>query len=201
MENVAVAPKSTVGLGDNALVSAYLEGNEYAFEVLVTRYQDRLASYINGMVHDYDRAIDLCQEAFIRVFKNAHRYRGKYQFSTWLYRIATNLAIDELRKRQRKGRYVFYTIIERFQANENAVPLPDKRQCPERTLDTKEKAERLEIAIESLSEKYRLAFVLKEVQGLSYEETAGVLNISLGTVKSRIHRAKLLLREKLVGVL
>jgi RNA polymerase sigma-70 factor (ECF subfamily) len=201
MENVAAAPTNIVRLGDNALVSAYLEGNDYAFEILVTRYQDKLASYINGIVHDYDRAVDLCQEAFIRVFRNAHRYRGKYQFSTWLYRIATNLAIDELRRRQRRGKYLFYTIIERFQADENAVPLPDRRQCPEKTFATKEKARRLEIAIDSLSEKYRLAFVLKEVQGLSYEETAGVLNISLGTVKSRIHRAKLLLRGKLAGVL
>jgi len=200
MENVAAAP-GIVGLVDNALVSAYLDGNEFAFEVLVTRYQDKLASYINGIVRDYDRSIDLCQESFIRVFKNAHRYEGKYQFSTWLYRIATNLAIDELRKRQRKGRFRFYSVIEHFQVDEDSVPLPDRRQCPERTFDTKEKAERLEVAIDSLSEKYRLAFVLKEVQGLSYEETAGVLNISLGTVKSRIHRAKLLLREKLAGVL
>jgi RNA polymerase sigma-70 factor (ECF subfamily) len=200
MENVAVA-QSIAGLGDNALVSAYLEGDEYAFEILVTRYQNKLASYITGIVHDYDHAIDLCQEAFIRVFKNAHRYKGKYQFSTWLYRIATNLAIDELRKQQRKSKFRFYSIVERFQSDENAVPLPDQRQCPERTFDKKERAERLEVAIESLSEKYRLAFVLKEVQGLSYEETGRVLNISLGTVKSRIHRAKLLLREKLAGVL
>jgi len=200
MENVAVT-STFAGLGDNALVSAYLGGNEYAFEALVIRYQNKLASYINGILHDYDRSIDLCQEAFIRVFKNAHRYKGKYQFSTWLYRIATNLAIDELRKRQRKGKFIFYSVVEHFQPDENSVPLPDRRQCPERTFDTNEKAHRLEIAIDSLSEKYRLAFVLKEVQGLSYEETAGVLNISLGTVKSRIHRAKLLLREKLAGVL
>jgi len=200
MNNVGVAA-SFAGLGDNALVSAYLEGDEFAFEALVLRYQDKLASYINGILRDYDRSIDLCQEAFIRVFRNAHRYRGKYQFSTWLYRIATNLAIDELRKRQRKGKFLFYNVVEHFQPDDNAVPLPDQRQCPERTFDTREKAERLGIAIDSLSEKYRLAFVLKEVQGLSYEETAGVLNISLGTVKSRIHRAKLLLREKLAGVL
>jgi RNA polymerase sigma-70 factor (ECF subfamily) len=200
MENFGIAASFT-GLGDNALVTAYLEGDELAFETLVVRHQDKLASYINGILRDYDRSIDLCQEAFIRVFRNAHRYRGKYQFSTWLYRIATNLAIDELRKRQRKSRFRFYNIVEYFQPDVDAVPLPDQRQCPERTFDTREKAERLEIAIESLSEKYRLAFVLKEVQGLSYEETAGVLNISLGTVKSRIHRAKLLLRNKLAGVL
>jgi len=190
-----------LSLGDNALVSAYLSGNDYAFELLVARYQDKLVSYINGILRDYDRSIDLCQEAFIRVFRNAHRYRGKYQFSTWLYRIATNLAIDELRRRQRRGRFCFFNVAERFQLDEDSVSLPDLRQCPERTFDSKEKAERLEVAIDSLSEKYRLAFVLKEVQGLSYEETAAVLNISLGTVKSRIHRAKLMLREKLAGVL
>lgn len=187
--------------GDNALVSAYLEGREEAFELLVTRYQGKLINYINGIVRDYDRSVDLCQDAFIRVFKNAHRYKGKYQFSTWLYRIATNLAIDELRRRQRKGRFFFYNVVDYFQKEERAVPLPDLRQCPERTLDKSEKRERLQSSIDSLPEKYRLAFILKEAQGLSYEETSQVLNISLGTVKSRIHRAKMLLREKLAGVL
>lgn len=200
MQNSAAA-QQVLTLGDNALVAAYLEGNEVAFEVLVQRYQDKLVNYINGITHDYDRSIDLCQDAFIRVFRNAHRYQGKYQFSTWLYRIATNLAIDELRRRERKGRFFFYNVMEFFQSGEQCVPLPDCRHCPEKTLDQKEKADRLEVAIGSLSEKYKLAFVLKEVQGLSYEETSRVLNISLGTVKSRIHRAKMLLREKLAGVL
>lgn len=197
----AISIRRTGALGDNALVAAYLGGNDHAFEVLVHRYQDRLANYINGILYDYDRSVDLCQEAFIRVFKNAHKYKGKYQFSTWLYRIATNLAIDELRRRERKGRFFFHNVLDFFQSGEQSIPLPDQRQCPERTLDKKEKAERLQIAIDSLSEKYRLAFILKEVQGLSYEETGQVLNISLGTVKSRIHRAKMLLREKLTGVL
>lgn len=187
--------------GDNGLVAAYLEGNDRAFEVLVLRYQGKLTGYINGIIRDYDRSIDLCQEAFIRVFKNAHRYKGKYQFSTWLYRIATNLAIDEIRRRKRKGRFFFYNVMDMFQKEDRPVPLPDVRQCPGRTFDKNEKRERLQIAIDSLPEKYRLAFILKEVQGLSYEETGQVLNISLGTVKSRIHRAKLLLREKLAGVL
>lgn len=187
--------------GDNGLVAAYLEGNDQAFEVLVLRYQGKLTGYINGIIRDYDRSIDLCQEAFIRVFKNAHRYKGKYQFSTWLYRIATNLAIDEIRRRKRKGRFFFYNVMDMFQKEDRPVPLPDVRQCPGRAFDKNEKRERLQIAIDSLPEKYRLAFILKEVQGLSYEETGQVLNISLGTVKSRIHRAKLLLREKLAGVL
>jgi RNA polymerase sigma-70 factor (ECF subfamily) len=200
MENSALAGSQSAS-ADNALVSAYVEGNDYAFEILVSRYQDKLANYINGIVHDYERSIELCQDAFVRVFRNAHRYRGKYCFSTWLYRIATNLAIDELRRRQRKGRFFFYDVRERFREEETSIPLPDVRQCPERTLGHKEKATRLQMAIDSLSEKYKLAFILKEVQGLSYEETARILNVALGTAKSRIHRAKLLLREKLTGVL
>lgn len=200
MEDAALV-RAELGLGDNALVAEYLHGNELAFETLVDRYQDRLVNYINGIVRDYDRSVDLCQDAFIRVFRNAHRYEGKYQFSTWLYRIATNLAIDELRRRERKGRFFFYNVVDFFQPGQNAFPLPDRRHCPERTLDKKEKAHRLQTAIDSLSEKYRLAFILKEVQGLSYEETAQVLNLSLGTVKSRVHRAKSLLRSRLSGML
>ena len=153
MGTAATVAQSFIGFGDNALVSAYLEGNEDAFEALVHRYQDRLVNYLNNLLHDYELAVDLAQEAFIRVFKNAHRYKGKYQFSTWVYRIATNLAIDEIRRRERKGRFFFYNVMSLFQ---------------------------------------------KE---LSYVETATILQISLGTAKSRIHRAKLLLREKLSGCL
>lgn len=188
-------------LEDNALVDAYLHGVDDAFEVLMKRYQGKLVNYVNGIVHDYDRSIDLCQEAFIKVFKNASRYKGKYQFSTWLYRIATNLAIDELRRRRRRAKFSFFPVADTAQTEETSIPIPDTRHCPEQAFETKEKAECLELAIGSLSEKYRLAFILKEVQGLSYEESAQVLNISVGTVKSRIHRAKLLLREKLAGSL
>lgn len=201
MENAALAGSQVV-VPDNALVVDYIEGDEVAFETLVHRYQDRLVNYINGIIRDYDRSIELCQDAFIRVFRNAHRYEGKYQFSTWLYRIATNLAIDEIRRRERKGRFFFRNVLDFFQPGQpEGLPLPDLRLCPERSLDKKEKASRLHSAIDSLSEKYRLAFILKEVQGLSYEEAAQVLNLSVGTVKSRIHRAKMLLRERLNGVL
>lgn len=200
MEEAALV-QDVAKFGDNALVSAYLEGNEDAFEVLMTRYQGRLVNYINKILHDYERSVDICQETFIRVFRNAHRYKGKYQFSTWLYRIATNLAIDELRRRQRKGRFFLYNVMDLFSRDERPMPLPDFRQSPDLTYDIKQKRIKLKTAIDSLPEKYRLAFILKEVQDLSYEETARVLNISLGTVKSRIHRAKLLLRQKLADLL
>ncbi len=201
MGNAAYIVQSFLGFGDNALVSAYLEGNEDAFEALVGRYQDKLVNYLNNLLHDYELSVDLAQEAFIRVYKNADRYQGKYQFSTWIYRIATNLAIDEIRHRERKGRFFFYNVMSFFQKDDKQFPLPDKRESPEKALDRKEKLDRLQAAIDTLPEKYRLAFMLKEVQELSYEETSRVLDISLGTAKSRIHRAKMLLREKLAGVL
>ncbi len=197
MRSAATIAPSFVGFGDNALVSAYLEGNEDAFEVLVHRYQDRLVNYLNNLLHDYELAVDLAQEAFIRVFRNAHRYKGKYKFSTWIYRIATNLAIDEIRKRERKGRFFFYNVMSLFQKDEQTFPLPDLRESPESALGSKELLQRLQTAIDSLPEKYRLAFMLKEAQELSYEETSTILKISQGTAKSRIHRAKMLLREKL----
>ncbi len=201
MGSAVTIAQSFVGFRDNALVSAYLEGNEDAFEALVHRYQDRLVNYLNNLLHDYELAVDLAQEAFIRVFKNAHRYKGKYQFSTWVYRIATNLAIDEIRRRERKGRFFFYNVMSLFQKDDQPFPLPDPRESPEKALGRKERLQRLQVAIDSLPEKYRLAFMLKEAQELSYVETATILQISLGTAKSRIHRAKLLLREKLSGCL
>jgi RNA polymerase sigma-70 factor, ECF subfamily len=189
------------GTADNALVSAYLEGNDYAFQILVGRYQHKLVNYLNSLVHDYEVAVDLAQEAFIRVFRNASRYRGDYQFSTWIYRIATNLAIDEMRRRERKGRFFFRNVVALFTDDGKPVPLPDLSQSPEISLDRKEKLACLRKAIDSLPEIFKVAFVLKEIEELSYEEIAAVLDLSMGTVKSRIHRAKLLLREKLQEML
>ena len=124
---------------DNALVSAYLEGNDQAFQILVSRYQGKLVNYINTLVHDYDLAVDLAQETFIRVFRYADRYRGDYQFSTWIYRIATNLAIDELRRRERKGRFSLRHMIGLFEKDGKPLAIPDLRPTPERTLDGKER--------------------------------------------------------------
>ncbi len=117
MSEIALSePISSVA--DNRLISAYLTGNEYAFEVLVSRYQDRLVNYLNRLIHDYEMSVDLSQEAFIRVYRNANRYQGQYKFSTWLYRIATNLAIDEMRRRERKGRVFFHNVMNWIQGDD-----------------------------------------------------------------------------------
>ncbi|HOM99503.1 MAG TPA: sigma-70 family RNA polymerase sigma factor [Acidobacteriota bacterium] len=195
--DMSVSPGGEATLADNALVERYLAGSETAFETLVYRYQDRLVNYLNQIIQDYDRAVDLCQETFVRVYRNADRYEGKYQFSTWLYRIATNLAIDELRRRERKGRCFLHNVLGWVHPDRPTLVLPDTRQDPEQAFRQKERLHRLEQALGALDGKYRLPFLLKEVEGLSYEETADVLGISSGTVKSRIHRAKLMLRTRL----
>ena len=197
MENAVTVTQSFISFADNALISAYLSGNESAFEALVHRYEDRLVNYLNNILHDYDLSVDLAQETFIRVFRNANHYKGKYKFSTWIYRIATNLAIDEIRRRERKGRFFFYNVISLFQKDEETFQFPDLKESPESALGNKERLQLLQTAIDSLPQKYRLAFILKEAQELSYQETSDILKISLGTAKSRNHRAKLLLRKKL----
>ena len=205
MVNSTLVSVNETGLEDNVLLEAYLEGESVAFDLLVRRYQDRLVNYINGIIHDYEQSVDLTQETFIRVIKNAGKYEGKYKFSTWLYRIATNIAIDELRSRSKKGRFFFRNVLDYFKTEDDGLELemvlPDRTYCPGKALEITEKADFLQTAVSSLAEIYRVPFLLKEVQDLSYEEVSQILNLPQGTVKSRVHRAKLLLREKLQGVL
>jgi len=193
--DVADAPTS-----DNSLVREFISGNDAAFGQLVSRYKDAITNYLNMMVADYDTAVDLCQETFLRVYRNIHRYSNLYQFSTWIYRIATNLAIDEMRYRKRRGS-VFYRNIwgNRKPADKEApeFEIMDVRRGPRDEVLRKESSQVLGDAIRSLPEKYRTAFIMKEVQELPYDTIAKALNCSAGTIKSRLHRARELLQRKL----
>ena len=204
-ENAAVIQSLDVGLADapttdNSLVAEFISGNDAAFTQLVSRYKDSITNYLNMMVGDYDTAVDLSQETFLRVYRNIHRYSNLYQFSTWIYRIATNLAIDELRFRKRRGR-VFYKNVwgNRTSADSETseFEITDVRRGPRDEILRKESSQVLGDAIRSLPEKYRTAFIMKEVQELPYETIATVLNCSPGTIKSRLHRARELLQRKL----
>src|SRR5512144_1154756 len=110
MDELELGLQQPVMNTDNDLVREFIAGNDAAFTSLVTKYKDGLTNYLNVMVGDYDIAIDLSQETFLRVYKNIGKYSHIYQFSTWLYRIATNLAIDEMRFRQRRGRSYYRNI-------------------------------------------------------------------------------------------
>ena len=185
---------------DNSLVKEFISGNDAAFTQLVTRYKDALTNYLNMMIGDYDTAVDLCQETFLRVYRNIGRYSNLYQFSTWIYRIATNLAIDEMRYRKRRGRVFYRNIWGARQSPDREGPdfeLTDVRRSPRDEMLRKESSQILGDAIRSLPEKYRTAFIMKEVQELPYDIIAKVLNCSAGTIKSRLHRARELLQRKL----
>ena len=185
---------------DNSLVREFISGNDQAFTHLVTRYKDSITNYLNMMVGDYDIAVDLCQETFLRVYRSINRYSNLYQFSTWIYRIATNLAIDEIRYRKRRGQVFYRNILGSRPHSANDGPefeISDVRRNPRDEVLRKESGQVLSDAIRSLPEKYRTAFIMKEVQELPYEEIAKVLNCSAGTIKSRLHRARELLQRKL----
>jgi RNA polymerase sigma-70 factor, ECF subfamily len=185
---------------DNELVREFIAGNDAAFTCLVTKYKDALTNYLNAMVGDYDIAVDLSQETFLRVYRNIARYSNIYQFSTWIYRIATNLAIDEMRFRKRRGRVFYRNVWGSRQGEDEESPevrISDVRRGPRDEFLRKESSQVMGDAIRSLPEKYRTAFIMKEIQELPYDTIADVLKCSAGTIKSRLHRARELLQRKL----
>ena len=187
-------------ISDHALLEASRAGDEAAFAELVRRYRDRITSYICRMTGDYDGAVDLAQETFVRVFRAAERYRTDYAFSTYIYRIATNLAISEMRKRHRR-RVISLTGLFRGGGNEaareEAFDVPDARTLQDAELIEAERRRAVTRAIATLPERYRAPLVLRDIEGKCYEEIAGILDTNEGTIKSRISRARALLRDKL----
>lgn len=185
---------------DNDLVREFIAGNDAAFTQLVSKYKNTITNYLSMLVGDYEIAVDLAQETFLRVYRNIGRYSHFYQFSTWIYRIATNLAIDEMRYRRRRGR-VFYRNVWSARVQDEADPqgveISDGRRGPGDEILRKESGRVLRDAIRSLPEKYRIAFIMKEIQEMPYDSIADALSCSAGTVKSRLHRARELLQRKL----
>lgn len=186
-------------LDDHGLMEATRDGDEVAFYELVRRYRNPLTNYVNRMLNDYDMAVDLAQETFVRVFTHAHRYRANHSFSTYIYRIATNLAISELRRRKR---WKLVSLVSFFNPQDGAdaggdLELPDQRPLPDCEMVEEERRQIVRRAVAALPEKYRAALILRDIEGLEYDRISEILRLPLGTVKSRINRARNLLREKL----
>ena len=191
------AVRSVEQMDDHALLEATRTGDESAFQELVRRYRNPITNFVYRMLNDYDRAVDLAQETFVRVYMNAERYQANYSFSTYIYRIASNLAISDLRQRKRR-RLVPIPFFSDKDGEEMEIELPDERQVrPDDAMIDDERRRAVSRAIASLPEKYRAAVVLRDIEGKSYEEISEVLGLSDGTVKSRINRARNLLKEKL----
>ena len=186
-------------MSDHRLLEATREGDETAFAELVRRYRNQITNYVYRMTNDYDLAVDLAQETFMRVYAAADRYQSSFAFSTYIYRIATNLAISELRRRKRRRLVSLSTFFQPRESGEESCELdmPDAGPLQDVTLVEDERRGAVSRAIATLPEKYRAPLVLRDVEGRSYDEIATILEMSEGTVKSRINRARAFLRDKL----
>jgi RNA polymerase sigma-70 factor (ECF subfamily) len=177
-------------LGDPELAAASLAGEARAFTVLADRYHVRLLNFIHRMIGDRERAEDLVQETFVRVHKHLHRYDQNRKFSTWAYTIAGNLAKNELRNRSRNPLVLFQTIKKNWDADHRPLEWEDPRYRPDDLYHKRDLKNRVDEVVAQLPEHHRVVFVLREMEGKSYEEISDITGVNLGTVKSRLNRAR-----------
>ena len=184
-------PGSVGAPNDSDVVAAYLAGDRRSFDVLVDRYQRRLLNFVYRTIGDRERAEDLVQEVFIRVHRHLHRFDQSKKFSTWIYTIASNLAKNELRNRSRNPLVLFQTISKRDgEADQRPLQFEDLRSRPDDLFHKRHLRELVEGAVAELPEHHRIVFVLRELEGKTYEEIAEITDCNLGTVKSRLNRAR-----------
>jgi RNA polymerase sigma-70 factor (ECF subfamily) len=178
---------------DEELMALFQNGDPGAFTLLVRRYKDDLTNFVVRFVGDRAEAEDLVQETFVRVFRRKELYNEVAKFSTWLYTIASNLAKTRLR-RLALWRFV------RIGGGGDEGPefdLPDDGVAPDRAADETLREERIQKALDALPVKFREVIILRDIQDLSYEEIASITGMAIGTVKSRINRARMQLRASL----
>lgn len=177
-------------LDDSGVVSAFLDGESRAFDELVNRYQNRLLNFVYRTTGDRERAEDLVQEVFVRVYRHIHRFDRSRKFSTWIYTIASNLAKNELRNRSRNPLVLFQTIRRNWEDDDRPLQFEDPGSRPDDLYRKRHLREVVEEAVDKLPPHHRNVFVLRELEGKSYEEIAEITSCNLGTVKSRLNRAR-----------
>jgi len=192
----AVSPNKLGALADGELVTRALAGREESFEELVRRYQRPIVAYVYRMIGDYDLALDQTQEVFIRIYNSLERYRPEFKFSTWIYRIAHNAAIDHLRRSDSSHTEDLEVACEGGQTFQK--PLTSKAPTPEQESERSERRAEIEEVIRQLPPAYRELIVLRHAHDFSYDEIAEVTGLPLGTVKNRIFRAREAMRAQLV---
>ena len=188
----AILVPSWSAVADGELVQSALAGRESGFEELVRRYQRPIAAYVYRMVGDYDSALDLTQEVFIRVYNSLSRYRSEFKFSTWIYKIAHNAAIDHLRRGSAREQ-----TLSDGPGGERAEVAVERRLSPEQESERNERCSEIELVVQTLPHAYRELIVLRHSNDLSYDEIAEVTRLPLGTVKNRLFRAREAMRALL----
>src|SRR5215212_8773923 len=184
-----------VQLDDRTLVERILGGDRDLFTTLVSRYEKRLVNYVYRITHRYEEAHDLAQDIFVKVYLALDRYDPRYQFSTWLFRIAQNSAIDALRKKSISE--VPLTRPGDEDSPEKEREFADGGVSPYRALKNKQLSAAIDHAVEKLPPDYRELIQLRHFAELSYEEIASMKKLPLGTVKNKLFRARNLLKEAL----
>jgi RNA polymerase sigma-70 factor (ECF subfamily) len=175
---------------DTELVSLFLDGDARGFDALVERYQARLLNFVYRIVGDRERGEDLVQEAFIRVYRHLGRFDRSKKFSTWIYTIASNLSKNELRNRSRNPLVLFTSLTQGWEDEERPLEFEDHSTRPDDLFRKRHVRELVETTVSHLPAHHREVFVLREIEGRSYEEIAEITKCNLGTVKSRLNRAR-----------
>ena len=191
--NQVVVPFTTTS--DPELVASAARGLDGSFEELVHRYQRPISAFVYRMVGDYDAALDLTQEIFIKVYASLARYRPEFKFSTWIYKIAHNAAIDHLRRTSSRER----SLSVRTETDDYDLPLESEGLTPEQQSEREERRGEIENVVRSLPTAYRELIVLRHSQDLTYEEIVEVTGLPLGTVKNRLFRAREMMRQQFIN--
>jgi RNA polymerase sigma-70 factor (ECF subfamily) len=178
-------------LTDGELIATSISGREDCFEELVRRYQRPITGYVYRILNNYDASLDVTQEVFIKVYNSLARYSSDYKFSTWLYRIAHNAAIDYIRRN---------SVSQQSLETENAdgsfqLQIESRQPTPEQERERSEWRKEIEAVVKCLPVVYRELILLRHAQELSYDEIAEITNLPLGTVKNRLFRAREMMRE------
>src|ERR671927_970355 len=181
-------------VADCDLVTRAVSGREDGFEELVRRYQRPIAAYVYRMVGDYESALDLTQEVFIKVYNSLRRYRSEFKFSTWIYKIAHNSAVDHLRRTATREQ----SLVMGPEGDQFDLPVESTRPSPEQESERKERRGEIESVVRALPANYRELIILRHSQDLSYEEIVEVTALPLGTVKNRLFRAREMMRQQFV---
>lgn len=176
------------------LIKRCKKGDRDAFNELVKRYQDQVVNFAYNMLSNREDAYDASQEIFIKIYKNIDSFEEKSQFMTWLFRISSNVCKDILRKRQKRSNVVS---IDSTDYDEDGMDVSDSRYSPEDELERSELQRSVHRALERIKPEYREIIVYCDINQKSYEETAAILNCPVGTVKSRLSRARMALKQKL----
>lgn len=193
-------PPQVVSLSDEDLMARVAEDDERAFTELVRRFQGRVTNLISRVLNDRNGSDDLTQEVFVRVHVHRRNYRRGSKFSTWLFTIAANLAKNEIRRRVRRRNWFSLDALQEV-LHDSVIQLADPTEGREAGLEREQLQGEVGRAIATVPEKYRLSLVLRDIEGLSYEEIAEVLGVPGGTVRSRINRARSMLKRKLQPLL